>query len=74
MGAAVGVTVMFTDLVGSTELSTRVGAAESDRLRVVHFELLRNALSAHDGREVKNLGDGIMAVFSGSGAALDAAV
>lgn len=74
MGAAVAVTVMFTDLVGSTELSTRVGAAESDRLRVTHFELLRAALSAHDGREVKNLGDGIMAVYSGIGAALDAAV
>ncbi len=74
MGSAVAVTVLFTDLVGSTELATRVGAAESDRLRVTHFDLLRVALSAYDGREVKNLGDGIMAVFSGIGAALDAAI
>jgi class 3 adenylate cyclase len=71
---AVAVTVLFTDLIGSTELSTRVGAAKADELRVIHFELLRDALAAQDGREVKSLGDGIMAVFAGTSAALDAAV
>src|SRR4051794_38457297 len=74
MGSAVGVSVVFTDLVGSTELSTRVGAAAAEALRQVHFGLLRDALVPHGGREVKNLGDGIMAVFPGVGAALDAAV
>ena len=66
--------MVFTDLVGSTELSTRVGAAAAEALRQVHFGLLRDALVPHDGREVKNLGDGIMAVFAGVGSALDAAV
>jgi Adenylate and Guanylate cyclase catalytic domain len=65
VGSAVGVTVVFTDLVGSTELSTRVGAAETERLRGIHFGLLRDAVADHDGREVKNLGDGVMAVFWG---------
>src|SRR5260370_35413060 len=74
MGSAVGVSVVFPDLVGSTELSTRVGAAAAEALRQVHFGLLRDALVPHGGREVKNLGDGIMAVFPGVGAALEAAV
>ena len=34
---AVGVTVMFTDLVGSTELAARLGADGADRLRRTHF-------------------------------------
>ena len=74
MVSTVGVSVVFTDLVGSTELSTRVGAEAAERLRGVHFSLLRAPVLANGGREVKNLGDGIMAVFGGVGAALDAAV
>jgi len=70
----VGVTVLFTDLVGSTELSTRLGADAADRLRRTHFALIRPPVEEHCGTEVKNLGDGIMAVFPSSAAALDAAV
>ena len=71
---AVGVTVMFTDLVGSTELAARLGADGADRLRRTHFTLLRKAVENHEGAEVKNLGDGIMAVFPGTVGALDAAI
>ncbi|MFO1536425.1 MAG: DUF4242 domain-containing protein, partial [Actinomycetota bacterium] len=39
-----------------------------------HFALLRAAIEAAGGREVKNTGDGIMAAFGGVGAALDASV
>jgi len=70
----VGVTIVITDLVGSTALTTRVGAEEIERLRREHFGLLRAAIDAAGGREVKNTGDGIMAAFSGVGAALDGAV
>ncbi|MFM7061622.1 MAG: ATP-binding protein [Actinomycetes bacterium] len=70
----VGVTIVITDLVGSTALTTRVGAEEIDRLRREHFALLRAAIEAAGGREVKNTGDGIMAAFGGVGAALDASV
>ena len=70
----VGVSVMFTDLVDSTELAGRAGAAKAERLRVEHFALLRDAIEAHRGRVVKNLGDGIMSTFTSAGAALDAAV
>ena len=73
-GRTVAATVVFTDLVGSTELSTRLSAAAADEVRRTHFELLRRAIDAHGGTEVKNLGDGIMAVFPSVGSALDASV
>lgn len=74
MASTVGITVLFTDLVGSTALASELGPADAERLRIAHFRLLRAAVDDHGGREVKNLGDGIMAVFPGASAALDAAV
>lgn len=74
VAATVGVTVLFTDLVDSTALSTSTSAANAEQLRSTHFRLLREALAANDGREVKNLGDGVMAVFPGVASALDTAV
>src|SRR2546423_6430947 len=57
------VTVLFTDLVGSTGLATRVGPAAAEGLRRDHFAILREAVEATGGREVKNVGDGLMIVF-----------
>src|SRR5262245_60611669 len=68
------VTILFTDLVGSTELLSRVGEARADELRREHFGLLRTAIEQTGGREVKNLGDGLMVAFDGAASALDAAV
>jgi class 3 adenylate cyclase len=56
-------TVLFTDLVGSTEILARLGDEAGDRVLRDHFEILREAARAHGGREVKNLGDGLMLVF-----------
>ncbi|HEY3843155.1 MAG TPA: adenylate/guanylate cyclase domain-containing protein [Acidimicrobiales bacterium] len=67
-------TVLFTDLVGSTELSTQVGPVEADALRQTHFALLRGAVVSNGGIEVKNLGDGLMVAFSTSSGALACAV
>jgi hypothetical protein len=50
------VTVLFTDLVGSTELSSRLGPQATDELRQTHFGLLRGAIQNAGGIEVKNLG------------------
>ena len=72
--AAATVSVVFTDLVGSTELLSRVGEERAEVLRREHFGLLRDAIADHGGREVKNLGDGLMVVFDGVTAALDGAV
>lgn len=63
------VAVMFTDVVGSTELLDRVGDAQAHELRRRHFGLLRDAVGDHGGREVKNLGDGLMVVFDSPPAA-----
>lgn len=62
-GATKTATVMFTDLVGSTELSGRLVPRDAAKVREGHFAALRDALSVHRGEEVKTLGDGIMAVF-----------
>ncbi len=60
--AAMTVTMLFTDLVESTALLSRVGEERSEELRREHFALLRDAMAKSDGREVKNLGDGLMIV------------
>ena len=57
-------TVLFTDLVGSTNLLSTLGDDTADELRRAHFSLLRGAIAEHRGREVKNLGDGLMVAFS----------
>ncbi|MEM7141324.1 MAG: AAA family ATPase [Actinomycetota bacterium] len=74
MAETVGINVVFTDLVGSTEMSSRLGPEKTEELRVVHFGLLRGAMDSYGGTEVKNLGDGLMIVFPSLGSALDGAV
>ena len=68
------VTILFTDMVGSTALSSRLEPDAADKLRQDHFSLLRQALAASEGIEIKNLGDGIMAVFASPSAAVACAV
>jgi class 3 adenylate cyclase/tetratricopeptide (TPR) repeat protein len=55
--------MLFTDLVGSTELLERVGDEAAETVRREHFALLREAARAHGGDEVKTLGDGVMVAF-----------
>jgi class 3 adenylate cyclase len=56
-------TVMFTDIVGSTELAQRLGDDIALELIDTHDAIVRAAVSQHCGRVVKHTGDGIMAVF-----------
>jgi len=58
------VTIMFTDIVGSTALLERLGDQAGTELLRRHFAILRRAITTHGGREVKSLGDGLMVVFS----------
>jgi class 3 adenylate cyclase len=55
--------VMFTDIVGSTEMTARLGDSAALELVRAHDALVRRGLEAHGGREVKHTGDGIMASF-----------
>ena len=57
------VTILFTDIVGSTELSRSLSPEAADEVRREHFSILRQAIAEAGGREVKNLGDGLMVAF-----------
>ncbi len=57
------VAVLLTDVVSSTQHLTQLGDEAGNAQRVRHFELLRSCLGHHDGQEVKNTGDGLLAVF-----------
>ena len=68
------VTVLFTDMVGSTALASSLTPEAADELRREHFSILRQAVAEAGGTEVKNLGDGLMVVFASTSAALSCAV
>jgi class 3 adenylate cyclase len=62
--------ILFTDVVGSTELLDRLGDEAAHELRRRHFALLRRAVRERGGREVKSLGDGLMVRFECAQAAV----
>jgi class 3 adenylate cyclase len=63
-------TILFTDVVGSTELSQRLSPDAAEDVRRRHFSILRQAVAEAGGTEVKNLGDGLMVAFASASAAL----
>jgi class 3 adenylate cyclase len=67
-------TVLFSDLRGSTELYERVGDLHAFDLVQAHFRTLSEVVKNHDGAVVKTIGDAVMATFpsprDGLGAAL----
>jgi class 3 adenylate cyclase len=58
-------TVVFTDIVGSTERAAAIGDAAWHELLARHDAVIRDQLSRHGGREVKHTGDGFLATFDG---------
>lgn len=66
--------VMFTDIVGSTELTQRLGDDAGTALVREHDRIVRGALDELGGREVKHTGDGIMASFQSVASAVRAAM
>src|SRR5258708_8965353 len=68
------VTLMFTDLKGSTAMYARIGDAAAYRLVREHFAFLAAAVRQHDGAIVKTIGDAVMAAFSDPLQALEAAL
>ena len=67
-------TVLFTDVEGSTALTQRLGDARARDLLREHERMVREALKAHGGAEVKTMGDGFMASFSSVTRALECAI
>jgi class 3 adenylate cyclase len=55
--------VMFTDIVGSTEMTARLGDEQSVEMVRAHDSIVRRSLKKLNGREIKHTGDGLMASF-----------
>ena len=62
--------VLFTDIVGSTTMTQRLGDEQAMEVLGVHDRIVREALAAQSGREVKHTGDGIMAAFVSAASAI----
>jgi class 3 adenylate cyclase len=66
--------ILFTDLVGSTELTQRLGDAGAMRLIRAHDAIVADAIKATHGRRVKHMGDGVMASFTSVSRAVECAI
>jgi len=67
-------TILFTDVVNSTTLTQALGDEAALAVLGIHDVIVRDALSALGGREVKHTGDGIMASFVSAAAAVRCAI
>jgi class 3 adenylate cyclase/pimeloyl-ACP methyl ester carboxylesterase len=63
-------TIMFTDIVGSTDLAAAIGDARWRDLLAEHNRIVRDHLDRFRGREVKTTGDGFLATFDGPARAI----
>ena len=63
-------TILFTDIVGSTETAARLGDRRWRDLLEHHDATVRRELAVHRGREVKTMGDGFLATFDGPARAI----
>ena len=66
-------TVLFTDLVGSTERATELGDRTYRELIERHHRAVRAELARHEGAEVDTAGDGFFATFEGPARAVECA-
>jgi pimeloyl-ACP methyl ester carboxylesterase len=66
-------TVLFTDIVGSTEKATELGDRRWRELLERHHDLVRRQLARYQGRELDTAGDGFFATFDGPARAIRAA-
>jgi class 3 adenylate cyclase len=67
-------TVLFTDIVGHTEMMQRLGDAKGRDVLREHERITRETLKQHGGAEVKTMGDGFMASFASVTKAMDCAI
>lgn len=65
---------MFTDVVGSTLLRSRLGDNRADELRRAHDDMIRDAIDRNEGTVLRWTGDGVKATFPTSSVAVAAAI
>lgn len=68
------VTIMHTDVEGSTDLTTRLGDELAQRRILEMKRIVREQVSRHGGREIDNPGDGFMLTFSSTRRAIECAI
>jgi adenylate cyclase len=68
------VTVLFTDIAGSTAMTQKYGDAGAQEIVRAHNKIVREALTIFSGREIKHTGDGIMASFNRTSDSIDASI
>ena len=73
-GDVVTATILFTDIVSSTEQSARLGHRTWTKLSDDHDAMVRGTLQRYRGREVKTIGDGFLATFDATTRAVHAAM
>src|SRR5205823_2665039 len=66
-------TLLFTDLKGSTEMYERIGDFRAYSLVREHFAFLREVVASHGGALVKTIGDAVMATFPEPSSGVEAA-
>lgn len=66
-------TILFTDIVGSTDLAARLGDTAWRELLERHHAIVRRELARFHGRELDTAGDGFFAAFDGPARAVQAA-
>jgi class 3 adenylate cyclase len=74
MGQSSTVTLLFTDLVNSTQILTAAGDEAGQRLFQAHHKLISDAVTGSGGEELEWLGDGVLAAFSSSADAVRCAI
>src|ERR1700674_3884942 len=72
--STVTVTVLFTDIEGSTDIATRTGDERAQHMLREQRGLIRTRVPQHGGREIKTIGDGFMVVFASARDAVTCAV
>jgi class 3 adenylate cyclase len=74
LGQSGTVTLLFSDLVNSTEILQRAGDEAGQRLFQVHHKLITDAVTGSGGEELEWLGDGVLAAFSSTADAVRCAI
>ena len=67
-------TVMFSDIVASTERAAELGDRRWGEVLSRHDQLFRKELTAHGGREIKTMGDGFLSLFDAPARAIRCAM
>ena len=66
-------TVLFTDIVGSTEHATDLGDEKWKELISLHDQFVRQKIAYYHGKEIKTIGDGFLVTFDGPGRGVNCA-